>query len=100
MGATGVLTITGNYRQAAAGVLNVELGGLSPAQYDRLGVTGNATLDGALDVSLVSGFTPGVGNSFQVMTYGPRTGMFASIDGHGRTYMQTYNATNLTLTVQ
>ncbi len=100
LGVAGVLTITGNYIQAAAGVLNAELGGLSSTQYDRLAISGSATLTGTLDVSLINAFVPSTNDSFQVMTYGSRTGMFATVDGHGQAYTPNYNPNDLTLVAQ
>jgi hypothetical protein len=92
--AAGVLTITGNYVQAAAGALNIELGGLSPAQYDRLAISGSATLSGTLNVSEINGFTPSSGQTFQVMTFGARNGVFTAISGP---YAQIYTTTDLTV---
>jgi hypothetical protein len=102
--AAGILTINGNYTQANAGALSIELGGRSVGvPYDRLAVTGQATLDGTLAISLIGGFSPLVGDSFQVLTFGSATGQFAAITGtnlgSGRLLVPTYNATDLTLTV-
>jgi T5SS/PEP-CTERM-associated repeat protein len=45
--------------------LVIELGGLNPgAEYDQLQVGGVATLDGALEVGLINGFTPAIGDAF------------------------------------
>ena len=42
VGSSGVLTIVGNYTQTANGVLNIELGGPTPAtQFDQLKVSGS-----------------------------------------------------------
>jgi T5SS/PEP-CTERM-associated repeat protein len=63
-GASGVgtLTFSGTYDSGdasnPAGTLNIDLGGPLPAQLDRLVSAGNATLDGTLNVSLVSGYVP------------------------------------------
>ncbi len=75
----GTLHITGNYTQTTAGKLLIELAGTAPGtQYDQLLVTSTATLDGTLDVSLLGGFTPSAGNSFDVLTTtGGVTGTFA-----------------------
>ena len=99
-GLPGILNITGAYSQTVTGVLNIELGGLSPAQFDRLAITGSATLDGTLNASLINGFTPSANDSFQVMTYGSRTGAFAAINCIGWTCTPNYNPTNLTLVAQ
>jgi hypothetical protein len=101
VGASGVLTITGNYVQAMPATLNIELGGLTAGtQYDQLAIGGSATLDGTLQVSLVDGFTPSSGDSFQVMTYGSRSGSFATINGNGQSYVANYNSNDLTLVAQ
>jgi hypothetical protein len=48
--------------------LDIELGGVTPgSQFDRLQVSGAATLDGMLDVSLINGFAPALGNSFEIL---------------------------------
>jgi hypothetical protein len=80
--ATGTLSINGNYTQTSGGTLNIRLGGTTAgSQYDQLIVTGVATLDGTLNVSLINGFVPAPGNSFKVLTFGSRTGNFATMNG-------------------
>ncbi|MCC7122649.1 MAG: filamentous hemagglutinin N-terminal domain-containing protein [Gammaproteobacteria bacterium] len=65
----GILTVDGNYTQGAGGTLAIEIGGLLPgADYDRLAVTGTASLNGTLGVSLTGGFTPGASDVFRVLT--------------------------------
>ena len=72
---TGVLTISGAYTQTAIGVLDIQIGGLETGtSFDQLNVTGAASLDGTLAVSLTSGFMPNGGNSFRVMTFASRSG--------------------------
>ncbi len=99
-GAAGTLAIVGNYTQASGGTLNVELGGTGAGTFDKLTVSGSATLNGTLNVSTIGGFTPASGNAFQVMTYSSRSGAFATVNGNGRTYNPTYNATDLTIVAQ
>ncbi len=99
----GTLNITGDYIQAADGILNLEIGGLTAGtQYDRINITGNATLNGTLNITLVNGFTPSSGNSFQVMTFGSRTGDFTTKTGlavpGNLVLAPVYNPANLTLT--
>ncbi len=78
-GAPGVLTVKGNYSQSATGTLNIEIGGLgSGTQYDQLVVSGTVTLGGTLSVRLINGFVPNLGDSFQVLLFGSRSGDFAS----------------------
>jgi hypothetical protein len=81
---TGTLTVQGGYQQTASGVLNVDLGGTAVANHDRLALTtaaGVATLAGTLNVSLVGGFTPALGNTFDVLTFSSRLGSFDTITG-------------------
>jgi len=100
----GLLTVAGALTQAAEGVLAIELGGTAAgSQYDRLSVTGAVALDGALDVSRINGFSPALGQSFVVLTWGSRTGTFTALTGldlgGGLALQPSYGATGLTLTV-
>jgi hypothetical protein len=64
-----------------AGTLQVEIGGLSTGSFDIINHSGTATLGGVLDLSLINGFVPGIGDTFQFMTAGSRAGEFNSIVG-------------------
>ncbi len=62
--------------------VEVKLGGtVAGTSYDRFEVVGAAALAGTLDVKLAGGFHPQLGNSFAVMTFGSRTGDFATYSG-------------------
>ena len=76
----GILTITGNYVQGPTGVLALEIGGTTPGtQYDQLIVTGNAVLGGTLNTTLVNGFVPVVGATFNtIQVGGTLSGTFAT----------------------
>jgi T5SS/PEP-CTERM-associated repeat protein len=77
----GTLHINGNYTQAAAGKLLMEMAGTTPGtQFDTLAVTGgSATLAGTLDVDLLS-FTPAPGNAFQIISAsGGVSGTFGTV---------------------
>jgi len=99
----GILNIATNYSQTATGDLNIELRGRTAGtQYDRLNITGAATLDGTLNVTLINGFLPSLGDSFRIMNYGSRTGAFVrvnglSMPGTGLRLDPIYSATGLTL---
>ena len=102
---SGALTIAGNYTQSAAGTFEVEIGGLAPgSQHDQLALTGSAAaaLDGALDVALISGFTPLAGDSFSIMTMNSRMGTFATVNAAplpgGLVWHVSYEATSIVLT--
>ncbi|HEY9690604.1 MAG TPA: Calx-beta domain-containing protein [Oculatellaceae cyanobacterium] len=76
----GELSITGNYTQNSAANLNIELGGAT--NFDRLNITGNANLSGNLNINLVNGFTPIVGDRYTILNFGGSlTGNFTNITG-------------------
>jgi T5SS/PEP-CTERM-associated repeat protein len=85
--------------------LNLQLGLADEA--DELGqveVAGLATLAGALSVSLATGYMPGAGDTFQLLTAtGGLTGTFAAQSlpglGGGLSWDVAYSATGLTLSV-
>lgn len=64
----GDLTLTGN--------LNMEIG----YSFSKLFVTGDANLGGALNITLESGFTPYIGQSWEIITAGDINGDFASVN--------------------
>ena len=71
----GVLAIGGDFTQSENGTLLIELGGTDAgAAYDVLEVNGQATLDGILEVSLVDGFAPSAGGTFDIFQFGLTTG--------------------------
>ncbi|MBG0770562.1 MAG: hypothetical protein H0S82_02585, partial [Anaerolineaceae bacterium] len=75
----GTITVTGDYTQQADGTLTIELGGTTPdTEHDQLAVSGAVTLGGALNVTLINEFSPELGDSFTIMTYGSVSGSFAS----------------------
>lgn len=64
----GTLTLA-NYTQGIYGRLDLKIGGLlAGSQYDVLKVTGSGTFGGSLSVRLINGFTPGLGNTFSLLT--------------------------------
>jgi hypothetical protein len=52
----------------ANSVLDIEIGGLARGQYDELSVGGNATFGGTLVVTLIDGFRPLMGDSFDIVS--------------------------------
>jgi autotransporter-associated beta strand protein len=77
---SGSITIAGNVTLQSTSHLAIQLGGLAPASYDFLNVTGALSLGGSLDVSLLGGFTPQLGNSFNLFDAPAQTGAFSSIN--------------------
>ena len=78
----GILRVTGSYTQGAGGALNVEVGGTTPGSgHDQLDVSGAASLNGTLNVTTLTGFTPTEGQSFQFLKHASRSGQFATVNG-------------------
>ena len=97
-GSPGLLTILGDYTQTAGGVLVVEIGGPNTGtDFDQINVTGQATLDGTLTVNLTGGFVPNSGDSFQVLTFGSGTGVFATVNGDGPLFAASYDPVDVIL---
>ncbi|MGA1129861.1 MAG: autotransporter-associated beta strand repeat-containing protein, partial [Chthoniobacterales bacterium] len=64
----GTLTIVGNYTQGSTGNLAMEIAG--PSNFDRLVVSGTATLAGTLTVTTVNGGTLSFGDKYQFLSAG------------------------------
>lgn len=72
----GTVNVTGNLNQT--GSFAVELA--SATSFDKVAVTGNATLAGALNITALNGYVPEPGQSFQVVTAGGTvSGSFATV---------------------
>jgi hypothetical protein len=88
---------TGAYTQASTGTLGIKLG--SASSFDRLAVTGAATLPGKLKLTLVDGYSPAVGTTFTIVTYGSKSGQFAQVTGAAaKRFTIAYNTGNIVLT--
>ena len=72
----GTFYISGNYTQGSAATLAIEI---AAGQHDLLQVTGVASLAGTLDVRLLEGFQPALGDRFQILDAGSVVGAFDSI---------------------
>ncbi len=80
----GNFTITGNYTATNSAVHQIEIA--SANQYDTISIasnpsllSGNASLDGELDVSLLNGYTPVQTESYTILTAATLTGTFKKI---------------------
>jgi hypothetical protein len=78
LAANASLGIGGNYTQTSSGRLSLEVDSLRAV--DQLLIDGQATLDGALNVSLLSSYSPSAGDTFNLLTYGSRSGTFATVN--------------------
>jgi hypothetical protein len=100
----GIVNIAGDVVMSSLTAANIELGGLNVGtEYDQLNVSGAISIDGTLNVTLINGFTPAIGNTFRVLTFTSRSGEFADttgIDlGGGLALDLVWNATSLDLVV-
>jgi hypothetical protein len=86
----GVLTVTGNYTQTAGGALTEVFG-------STLHVNSNATLSGALNVTINPKRPPKSGQMYTALTFGSLSGSFTS---HTTGYTLATNANNITVTKQ
>jgi hypothetical protein len=97
----GTFSIQGSYTQTAGAALDIDIA--SPTVYGTLAVGGTATLAGALNVALVNGFTPALGASFKILSFGARSGDFGTKNGllfsPGEVFMPDYLGNTLTLVV-
>jgi len=95
------LNAGGDYTQTG-GTLAIDLAG---ANFGRLQIAGSATLGGALAITLVNSYFPNLGDTFQILTFGSRTGSPPSdfgakygLDiGSGLRFDAVYGANSLTL---
>lgn len=98
----GTLTITGSYAQSGVGLLNEEIDGPAPSQYDRLIVTGTASLGGTLLIGSTNGYQPAAGLPFDMISAGAVTGAFSAIAeppvGIASYFDPSYGATTMRLT--
>lgn len=77
----GTLTVSGNYTQAAGGTLAIEVAGTGAGEFDKLAVSGNASLGGTLALRPIDGYadSAAVGDSVFFLSYGgTRTGPFST----------------------
>jgi hypothetical protein len=74
----GVLSVSGNYSQTAAGSLSIAVNGPASAQsnFGALSISGTASLAGTLSLSLGTGFTPSIGNSYTIVSASGISGTF------------------------
>jgi hypothetical protein len=80
-GGPGAL-VTGGLTVKSGGTVRMEVGGKAAGSgYDRLNVSGTASLAGTLAVSVVNGFQPAAGNTYQVLTFASRSGDFTTRTG-------------------
>ena len=103
IGPASALNVTGSYTETATGSLTVQIDG-RPAngRFGRLASSGNASLNGTLNVALVNGFGPISGDVYPIMTFASHSGGFSTITGLNAGSVPLFRAdllsTGLTLT--
>ncbi|MGD9635224.1 MAG: beta strand repeat-containing protein [Pirellulales bacterium] len=101
----GTMAFGGDVSFGPLSTLNIELAGTTPGtQYDRVTVAQTASIDGDLNVSLLGGYRPAIGTSFQVVAAtGGLTGTFDSESlpelAGGASWSVDYSANAVTLEV-
>ena len=100
----GTLFIDGDYVQASDGMMLIELTGSESGEYDVLDVSGTGSLGGTFEIRLIDGFIPTNGDTFEILSFGSRSGEFGTVIGQhfggvGHFDLQ-YNAHGLTLVAQ
>jgi hypothetical protein len=102
----GALTVTGDFAPAADDTLRIDVLGSGTAglAYDRLNVQGGgatAKFDGTLDINLLNGFTPALGDTFTVLSYPAYGGTFPTVKlpelSNGLSLVPVFGPTELTL---
>ncbi len=92
----GLINVAGTFFENLNATYNAEIGGLTPgALYDQINVTGTVTVGGILNVSLIGGFTPAVGNQFVIVNNGSASPTGGSFAGLGEGAIITLGGTQL-----
>ncbi len=83
------VSIEPNAAYASTATLIIEfatptLGGdaIPGTDFDQVNATQGVALDGTLGLSLLNGFTPNYGDTFDILTYASRGGVFQQVTGH------------------
>jgi Tol biopolymer transport system component len=69
-----------NIALGASAVVDIEIAGSELGQFDKIRVTGALVLNGTLEVTLIDGFMPQAGDSFDILDWTTLAGSFASLD--------------------
>ena len=115
-GLPGGLAISGNYTQAASGILYQTINGISSGQFSSLNVSGQATAGGLLAITSGYGFSFAAGQTFDILnitsTSGAISGAFGGLEyngllssgselniGNGLALQLNYNSNDVVLSV-
>jgi hypothetical protein len=100
----GILSLS-TYTQNSTGILNISIGGTTlGTQYSQLAVANGVSLAGTLNLKLINGFVPAIGNTFTILTGSAISNKFTTVNGQiinsGECFQVTYGGTSVTLTVE
>jgi VCBS repeat-containing protein len=99
------LNIVGNYYETNNARIDIQISGRSAGTgFDVINISGAASFDGTINVSLINNFMPILGDSFKVINYGSYTGnnnldFTGLILGNGLRLNPIFNAKDLTFVV-
>ena len=68
-GSAGTFTVDGDYTQLIDAVMQIELGGTAPGQFDRLMITGLFSPGGVFELLLLDDYMPAPGDVFDVLDF-------------------------------
>jgi hypothetical protein len=92
-------SVSGNLTMTAGDALSIRIGGTSPQLSDSLSIGGNASLAGALGVSLQGGFIPSPGDEFEIVDVaGSLAGTFNGLPDNA--LVGNFGGTDLFITYQ
>lgn len=100
---TAAIEVQGPLALESTTAVEIQIGGIEDFEYDRITSTQALTVDGSLSISLIDGFLPEIGQTFEILSGGTRTGEFPIITGQSidttRHFEIRYNATDVELQV-
>ncbi len=74
------VSLDGHVAFTDSNTLFIEIGGLTPGtQFDQVNASGQLDLGGKLQVSLINGFHPQLGQTFDILNWGTVSGAFSSL---------------------
>ncbi len=93
-----------SFEQTGHGTLEINLAGIGLEEYDRIDAADSAMLDGILNVSLLDGFEPALGDEFTILetAAGSISGIFADVNTpvfNDLTLSIAYDASSVVLSV-
>ena len=78
----GTMIFNGSYTQGTGGAIKVDIGGQTPGiDFDKISFLSRPTFSGTLNISVTNGYSPNIGDRFQVLDYTARTGNFTTLNG-------------------